>query len=258
MAKVGKKSKTGRPLLAGALFCEKILEEKDNVLSVIRIVDVITLPKPPDLPPGPEGQPAPVPIAQLLAFLSFKSGDAKGESLLQLSVVMPSGKRQPASTSTPMTFLGGNHGVIVRAPVFAPVAEEGLYWYEVRVDGRLLVGSKRQNRVVVATYARDRPHRPRGQPAPQPSRRRHGRGSDSRSAIATRASRATRQSAVALNLARYLDRSREERSWNKEELAMLGTKPDEVIAEEIGRSVNGVRVKRTRLRIANPCDRRGR
>jgi hypothetical protein len=61
-----------------------------------------------------------------------------------------------------------------------------------------------------------------------------------------------------LNLVRYLDRSREEGSWTKEELAKLGPKPDWDIAAEIGRPVNGGRLKRTRLGIANPCDRRRR
>ena len=67
-----------------------------------------------------------------------------------------------------------------------------------------------------------------------------------------------RQNAVALNLVQYLDKSREERSWTKDELAKLGTKPDWDIAAEIGRPLEGVRLKRARLGIANPCDRRRR
>lgn len=40
--------------------------------------------------------------------------------------------------------------------------------------------------------------------------------------------------------------------WKKDQLALLGTMPDEVLAKKIGRTSNAVRVKRTRLGIPNP------
>jgi hypothetical protein len=61
------------------------------------------------------------------------------------------------------------------------------------------------------------------------------------------------QSAVALNLVRHLDQSREERSSSSEELAKLGTKPDWDIAVEIGRPVNGLRLKRTSWGLRIPA-----
>jgi hypothetical protein len=45
-------------------------------------------------------------------------------------------------------------------------------------------------------------------------------------------------------------------SWKQEELALLGTLPDDEVAARIGRTTNAVRVKRTKLRI--PTARDGR
>jgi hypothetical protein len=41
--------------------------------------------------------------------------------------------------------------------------------------------------------------------------------------------------------------------WTAEELALLGTMPDEDVAARIGRTATGVRVKRSRCRIPNPA-----
>src|SRR5262249_31671492 len=49
-----------------------------------------------------------------------------------------------------------------------------------------------------------------------------------------------------------------ETGWTLEQLALLGTLPDADLAAQIGRSTTAVRVKRTRLGIPSPCDRRRR
>jgi hypothetical protein len=46
--------------------------------------------------------------------------------------------------------------------------------------------------------------------------------------------------------------------WQQDELALLGTLPDDEVAPRIGRTVNAVRVKRTRLRIPTASDGRRR
>ena len=66
-----------------------------------------------------------------------------------------------------------------------------------------------------------------------------------------------RQNALRNNLAQYLCPSYQERSWTEEELALLGTLPDEAVAAEIGRTAGAVRIMRTGA--ASPaCDRRRR
>jgi hypothetical protein len=46
-----------------------------------------------------------------------------------------------------------------------------------------------------------------------------------------------------------------EDGWKPEEVALLGTTPDEELARQLGRSLNSVSLKRRRLKIANPRDR---
>jgi hypothetical protein len=46
--------------------------------------------------------------------------------------------------------------------------------------------------------------------------------------------------------------------WTTEELALLGTAPDEEIALKIGKTKRAVGEKRCQLGIPNPCDRRRR
>jgi hypothetical protein len=46
--------------------------------------------------------------------------------------------------------------------------------------------------------------------------------------------------------------------WTRAELALLGKLPDEEVAARVGRSPNAVRIKRERLGIPNPRDRRRR
>lgn len=63
------------PYLTAALLCEKVLQEKDETVSVIRMLDRITLTVPASL--SPETLP-PLPL-NLMLFLSFKSGSARKE-----------------------------------------------------------------------------------------------------------------------------------------------------------------------------------
>jgi hypothetical protein len=47
-------------------------------------------------------------------------------------------------------------------------------------------------------------------------------------------------------------------SWTRRELALLGKLPDEEVAARVGRTPNAVRIKREKLGIPNPVDRRRR
>ncbi len=56
-----------------------------------------------------------------------------------------------------------------------------------------------------------------------------------------------RQRSLALNLGQHLWSGYHGQWWTPEELALLGTSSDEVVAAQIGRTVNAVRVKRQRI-----------
>jgi hypothetical protein len=61
-----------------------------------------------------------------------------------------------------------------------------------------------------------------------------------------------RRSARELGLAQHLEAAPRQRAWPGEYLALLGTMPDEEVAERTGHSANGVRVKRCKLGIPHP------
>lgn len=67
-------SESRGPFLAVAVLCEKVLEEKDGVLSAIRMVDRIV--QTAIGPAAPEEMP-PVPV-NLTALVCFKSGGGSG------------------------------------------------------------------------------------------------------------------------------------------------------------------------------------
>lgn len=123
----------GGPYLAAALFCDKVLEEKDGTLSAIRMVDRIT-----HTISGPDAPEAMPPITiNLFALLSFKSGAARGKYTLKFIPNAPSGKIMP-EFSGPIVLEGDDRGANVVLNLGIPVEEEGLYWFDVIFDEQLI------------------------------------------------------------------------------------------------------------------------
>ena len=106
------------------------------MLSAIRIVDRIMLQG--IAPPGAEVPPMPhVPI-QLVALVSFKNGPVRGSRRLSLQPTAPSGFKLPGP-SVPLLFGGDDdQGVNVRLLVQFQAQEEGVYWFDVLLDGELV------------------------------------------------------------------------------------------------------------------------
>jgi hypothetical protein len=63
-----------------------------------------------------------------------------------------------------------------------------------------------------------------------------------------------RETALDLNLGQHLQPGYHGPCWTAEELALLGTIPDEEVAARIGRSVEGVRIMRGRRRRQRQAD----
>jgi hypothetical protein len=64
--------------------------------------------------------------------------------------------------------------------------------------------------------------------------------------------------AIRLNLKRFLHLGYHGPRWTRAQPRLLGKEPDDVVAAKIGRSVNAVRVMRTRLGVPTALDRRRR
>jgi hypothetical protein len=120
------------PWLQAAVFCEKVLNEQDGVLSAIRIVDRINV-------AGGHGAPETMPpvTINLFAFLAFKAGSARGSATIRLRQEDPSGLRAPPLLFQAL-FEGEDRGVNLVFNVNFEVRLEGLHWFDVLV-GDVLV-----------------------------------------------------------------------------------------------------------------------
>ncbi len=115
-----------------ATFCERVLQEQDGVLSLIRVIDRFILTAreegaPTELPPG---------TLNTTFVLTLKSEDARGRHPVTVRVQQPSGQFLPDQTFD-VIFEGEDRGLNIVANMELP-AIEGLYWVEVLVNAVLL------------------------------------------------------------------------------------------------------------------------
>jgi hypothetical protein len=121
---------TGGPYVVAALFCEKALRESDGVMSLIRIVDRWQI-------SGNTDQ-MQMSVVQTTLVIIFKSGMHRGSSSVVVKPITPSKNRLPVMTF-PVLFEGDDdRGVGVVAAMGFPVSEEGVYWFEIEVEGQLM------------------------------------------------------------------------------------------------------------------------
>ena len=123
----------GGPWLQVAVLCEKVLQEATGTVSLIRIIDRVTF-----TAQGTKTSQAmpPFPI-RITAVLLFRSGEAKGSSTVVLQPVAPSGIR-PQSISAQLLFEGDERGAQLIFDVNFTATEEGVYWFDVSLDGELI------------------------------------------------------------------------------------------------------------------------
>jgi hypothetical protein len=126
-------SETGGPYVQIAALCEKVLQEKDGVLSVIRVVDQVNITAsgvgaPDEMPPG---------NLNLTAVVSLKAGIARGRYDVKILPVSPSGKNMH-ETIVSAYFEGDDRGVNVIFNIALGIREEGVFWFEVYARELLL------------------------------------------------------------------------------------------------------------------------
>ena len=121
------------PWVHAATFCEKVLQEGDGVLSLIRVIDHIQVAAkgsgaPDELPPGP---------LTLTLVVMLKSDEATGRYPLTVRPNQPSGQTLPDQTID-LNFTGQERGnnVILNVQI---EAMEGLYWFDVLLNGSQLL-----------------------------------------------------------------------------------------------------------------------
>lgn len=119
------------PRLKIGAICERVLQEKDNVLSLIRVVDKFTITitgkEPPDqLPSG---------VTSLTIVMSWVGGLGTHEATF--NIVSPDGNTQkcPRSWSFTLNAINSPHNIIVTLPV--TLTQPGIYWIEFLLNSEI-------------------------------------------------------------------------------------------------------------------------
>jgi hypothetical protein len=119
------------PYLKYGVICEQVLAEKDDVLSLIRIVDKFTITITGKEPPDqlPEG------IKVMTIAMCWAGGLGTHEAAFNIQ--SPGGEIQPSrqSWSFNLDALNRSHGIIVRLPV--QIKRAGVYWIEFVLNGEV-------------------------------------------------------------------------------------------------------------------------
>lgn len=123
----------GGPYVQMALICERVLNEKDGVMSIIRVIDRVTISASGSDPPEqmPPGQ------INITIVMALKSGFVRGRFNLIVVPTTPSGKKL-SETSAGVLLEGDDRGVNVVLNMRMFLQEEGLYWFDVLFENQLL------------------------------------------------------------------------------------------------------------------------
>lgn len=121
------------PWIATAVFCEDVIEDKQGVLTVIRIIDRLTFgAQGPQVPN--EMPPIEFPIKLLVGL---KAGSARGRGILRVEVESPDGLVH-TGPSMGITFISPGTGVNRIFQIQMQIVLEGLYWFNIYFDHQLL------------------------------------------------------------------------------------------------------------------------
>jgi hypothetical protein len=115
------------PWLQMAVICHTALSESNGQLSLIRIFDRMIVPG-----TTPEMQPQTI---QITLAVAFKAGELLGNHKISITPFAPNEKQLPAM-EFPVLFEGQERGVNLILPIAFPVSEDGLYWFDVAVNGQ--------------------------------------------------------------------------------------------------------------------------
>jgi len=116
------------PYVAFAVLCDRILEDKDGTLSLIRMVDKITVTPAGDVPPDPQF------VYEIWLGIGFRvPPDYHGKHTLRIRQLDPLGLERNLQP-TPIEFQG--KGVNMRAQLVLQLGGPGLYFLEVFIDQR--------------------------------------------------------------------------------------------------------------------------
>lgn len=126
MATVPQDIRAPRPWVQVAVLCQTALVENTGQLSVIRITDRLML-----TGITPTLQPTPI---QLTMTVVLKSDEMQGNFPVKVRCTSPTGVVTDGP-EMPFLFEGNDRGVQVVAPMGLIATEQGVYWFDVLIEG---------------------------------------------------------------------------------------------------------------------------
>lgn len=127
------KGNYGGPYLQVAALCERVIQEPDNAITVIRIVDTLTF----TIPETRSAAAMEGGAYQVLAVVIFKDGSFKGKQILTIRGLSPDGKVFVNDILAPIPFKGkGETGSVGKIQMNIVFRMEGLHWFHVLLDGK--------------------------------------------------------------------------------------------------------------------------
>jgi hypothetical protein len=133
----------GLPYLTAALFCERVIEGKDGVLSAIRIIDRAEVEFGSNDPgvikalEDAQGKQKIAPAFPITGLVCVKAGSLKGKFNIHIEGQKPSGKRTRLY-SFQIELQGGDTGANFILNLTIAVDEDGTHWFDVLFEDRLL------------------------------------------------------------------------------------------------------------------------
>jgi len=119
------------PYVGAALICERVIQETDGVLSIVRVVETFTVAPIRDLPAGVKRG------IEFTLLIMLKSGDVKGKSKVSIRLRYPSGKTKPMGDHE-IVLEGGHSGIQVIIQTRVGIEEWGVHWFDIAWEGQML------------------------------------------------------------------------------------------------------------------------
>jgi hypothetical protein len=121
------------PYVQVACICETVIEDKAGVISLIRIIDVLTHEA---RGPNPPEQMVPIQFRGKLVLM-LKSGETRGRHDLTIQPELPSGELENPITMS-VHFEGDERGQNLITDLQFVFKHEGLHWFNVHINDEKL------------------------------------------------------------------------------------------------------------------------
>jgi hypothetical protein len=119
------------PHLLAALLCERLLEEKDGINSIIRIIDQLIIQA------AGHDVPSQLPkrAYEIWFFLLLKTGEQPGACPIEIKIIKPDLSSPSSFKQTVHLESPGYRGLAVRLHMALEIDQVGVWWFEVFVKG---------------------------------------------------------------------------------------------------------------------------